>query len=144
MSIELNVLFKKVQKDDKKEVLLFHVQGSELPFANELLQMPGKIAIIDVKESEAGEIGAEFVSIQRDDKKTVLKFHIKGGTNNKIELLYGYAGTNVNILLKPSQMTIEEFYEGSEYTVGNDGMVEVAPGQLIIEDVEKPGEEDVH
>lgn len=37
--------------------------------------MPGTITMLNLEEAEIGEIGAEFVSIQRDDKKTVLKFH---------------------------------------------------------------------
>lgn len=42
-SVNLNVLFKKMQKDDKKEVLMFHVLRDELPHADELLKMPGTI-----------------------------------------------------------------------------------------------------
>lgn len=133
--IKLNVLFKKIQKDDKKEVLLFHVLDSKLPFADELLQMPGSIALITVEDSKAGEVGAEFVSLQRDDKKTVLKFHIKGGGDRKVDLLYPVAGSNIYLTIKPSQMTIEEFYEGAEYTVDKDGVVEVSPGQMDIDDV---------
>lgn len=137
---KLNVLFKKIQKDDKKEVLLFHVQGDELPHANELLKMPGSITMINVEESEAGEIGAEFVSIQRDDKKTVLKFHIKRDTNGVVNKFYPFAGSNVSISLQPSQMSIDEFYEddheGIEYSVDGSGNVEVNKDQLSIDDVE--------
>lgn len=32
-NVKLNVLFKKMQKDDKKEVLMFHVLSDELPHA---------------------------------------------------------------------------------------------------------------
>ncbi|WP_191556590.1 hypothetical protein [Metabacillus idriensis] len=137
---KLNVLFKKIQKDDKKEVLLFHVQGDDLPHANELLKMPGSITMLNVEESEAGEIGAEFVSIQRDDKKTVLKFHIKRDTEGKVTKFYPLAGSNVSITLQPSQMSIEEFYdddrEGIEYSVDGSGNVEVNKDQLSIDDVE--------
>lgn len=137
---KLNVLFKKIQKDDKKEVLLFHIQGDELPHANELLKMPGSITMLNVEESEAGEIGAEFVSIQRDDKKTVLKFHIKRDTEGKVTKFYPLAGSNVTITLQPSQMSIEEFYdddrEGIEYSVDGTGGVEIK-GQIDMEEVEK-------
>lgn len=36
MTIQQNVLFKKMQKDDKKEVLVFKVRGDELPQAQSL------------------------------------------------------------------------------------------------------------
>ncbi|MGE7762152.1 hypothetical protein [Peribacillus sp. NPDC097895] len=38
---KLNVLFRKIQKDDIYEVLMFQVQGDELPHANEILKMRG-------------------------------------------------------------------------------------------------------
>lgn len=137
-NIKLNVLFKKMQKDDKKEVLMFHVLSDELPHADELLKMPGSIAILNVEESEAGDVGAEFVSIQRDNKKTVLKFNIKRDTEGKVSKLYSFAGSNVSLGLQPSQMTIDEFYEddheGIEYSVDDGGTVLVPEGQLSIND----------
>lgn len=136
--IKLNVLFKKMQKDDKKEVLMFHVLSDELPHADELLKMPGSIALLNVEESEAGEVGAEFVSIQRDNKKTVLKFNIKRDAEGKVNKLYPHAGSNVSLALQPSQMTIDEFYEdgheGIEYSVESDGSVSVPEGQLSIDE----------
>ncbi|MGZ0131871.1 hypothetical protein ACXKZH_07105 [Priestia megaterium] len=135
--IKLNVLFKKMQKDDKKEVLMFHVLSDELPHADELLKMPGSIALLNVEESDAGEVGAEFVSIQRDNKKTVLKFNIKRDVEGKVSKLYGFAGSNVSLALQPSQMTIDEFYEDDhesiEYNVDSDGSVSVPEGQLSID-----------
>ncbi|MGG3798961.1 hypothetical protein [Metabacillus fastidiosus] len=139
MAAKLNVLFKKIQKDDKKEVLMFHVQGDDLPHADELLKMPGSITMLNMEEAEVGEIGAEFVSIQRDHKKTVLKFHIKRDTESKVNKLYPFAGSNVSITLQPSQMSIEEFYEereGIEYTVDGSGNVEVNDNQMNMDDVE--------
>ena len=139
--IQLNVLFKKMQKDDKKEVLMFHVLSDELPHADELLKMPGTIALLNIVESEAGQIGAEFVSIQRDNKKTVLKFNIKRDTEDKVKKLYPHAGTNVTLAVHPSQMTIDEFYEddheGISYHVDGEGNVNVPEGQLSIDDSEE-------
>ncbi|MED2035560.1 hypothetical protein P4V74_30840 [Bacillus thuringiensis] len=134
--VKLNVLFKKMQKDDKKEVLMFHVLSDELPHADELLKMPGTIVYLTVEKSNVEPIGAEFASIQRDSKKTALKFNVKGDTKDKINKLYPFAGENVSITLEPSQMSIDEFYEephkGVEYNVKQDGTTEVAPGQLTI------------
>ncbi|MEK4889713.1 hypothetical protein MHH74_06035 [Bacillus sp. FSL M7-0996] len=143
-NVKLNVLFKKMQKDDKKEVLMFHVLSDELPHADELLKMPGTIVHLTVEKSDVEPIGAEFVSIQRDSKKTVLKFNVKGDTKDKINKLYPFAGENVSIILEPSQMSIDEFYEeqheGVDYKVNPDGTTEVAPGQLKLVDDEKVAE----
>ncbi|MDT2277560.1 hypothetical protein P7H20_25700 [Paenibacillus larvae] len=46
-------------------------------------------------------------------------------------------------MLKPSQMSIEEYYEedeGLEYTVKADGTVELDPDQVTIEDIKKTPE----
>lgn len=138
--VKLNVLFKKMQKDDKKEVFMFHVLSDELPHTDELLKMPGTIVHLTVEKSDVEAIGAEFVSIQRDSKKTVLKFNVRGDTKDKINKLYPFTGGNVSITLEPSQMSIDEFYEepheGMEYNVKPDGTMEVAPGQLKIVDGE--------
>jgi hypothetical protein len=137
-NIKLNVLFKKMQKDDKKEVLMFHVLSDELPHADELLKMPGTIALITVEEVDVEPIGAEFVSIQRDNKKTVLKFNVKRDVEGKVNKLYPFAGSNVSLVLQPSQISIEEFYEddheGVEYKVDTDGSVSM--NQLSIDEEE--------
>ncbi|WP_367899797.1 hypothetical protein [Bacillus pseudomycoides] len=136
--VKLNVLFKKMQKDDKKEVLMFHVLSDELPHADELLKMPGTIVHLTVEESEGEPIGAEFVSILRDNKKTVLKFNVKRDTKDKINKLYPFAGENVVITLETSQMSIDEFYEepheGVEYNINLDGTTDVVPNQVNVDD----------
>lgn len=132
--VELNVLFKKLQRDDKKEVLEFHNQSDELPNSETLVMMAGNMANLVIRGSEAEAIPAEFKSIQRDSKKTVLKFEVKGDSQDKIIKLYPYAGRNVDLEIEPSQMSIEEFEEpreGIEYSVNKDGTVE-AEGQLRI------------
>lgn len=144
-TIKLNVLFKKMQKDDKKEVLMFHVVSNELPHADDLLKMPGSIVLLKIEKDEVEAIGAEFVSIQRDNKKTVLKFNIKRDPEGKVNKLYPYAGENVDVNLQPTQMSIEEFYEGDhegiEYKVDSDGTVSVNPDQLELDNIEENEEE---
>lgn len=135
--VELNVLFKKLQRDDKKEVLEFHVMGEELPNSEVLVMMAGNMANLNIMKSEAGTIPAEFKSIQRDSKKTVLKFEAKGDSQDKIIKLYSFAGHNVDLCLEASQMSIEEFEEpreGMPYSVNNDGTVEIE-GQLDMDDL---------
>lgn len=139
-NIQLNVLFKKMQKDDKKEVLMFHVLSDELPHADELLKMPGSITVLEIAKSELEPIAAEFANIQRDSKKTVLKFNVNADSKGKIDKFYPFAGSNVDLLIQPSQMSIEEFYEepheGVKYEVDEGGVVTVPEGQLKIDDVE--------
>ncbi|MED3269507.1 hypothetical protein P4358_27655 [Bacillus thuringiensis] len=137
--IQLNVLFKKMQKDDKKEVLMFHVLSDELPHADDLLKMPGTIVYLTVEKSDVEPIGAEFANIQRDSKKTVIKLNVKSDAKGVVNQLYPFAGGNVDIILEPSQMSIDEFYEesheGVEYNVNPDGTTDINPGQLtLIED----------
>lgn len=136
--VELNVLFKKMQKDDKKEVLEFHILGDEPKFQTELIGMAGGIATLDV---EGIKLSAEFKTIQRDSKKIALKFEAKGDSESEIVKLYPKAGWNVNLILEPSQMSIDEFrenddHEGIEYGVNSDGTVKVADGQLNIDDID--------
>ncbi|USK58120.1 hypothetical protein [Peribacillus asahii] len=49
-----------------------------------------------------------------------------------------FARNNISLGLQPSQMSIEEFYEdpheGVEYTIDENGEVNVPPGQLDMED----------
>lgn len=127
--IELSVLFKKLQRDNKKEVMEFHVQGDELPNSKEIVLMAGNMSTVEIQGTEVGQISAEFKSIQRDSKKTVLKFEVKGDNDDKIIKLYKYAGSHVTLYLEPSQMSIDDFYAGDL-----EGAVEVNENQLSIDD----------
>lgn len=144
----LNVLFKKMQKDDKKEVLEFHVQGNELPNTQELVGLAGSIVILNVEESNAGTFNAEFVSVQKDSKKTTLKFNIKGDSDDKVIKLYPHAGRSVTLFMEPSQMSVDDFYEedereGIEYKIDKDGTANVSPNQMTLDDVEQEEERQV-
>jgi len=137
--VQLNVLFKKMQKDDKKEVLHFQVQGDELPDAQQLVELAGGIVVFEVDGCDAGELNAEFATLQRDSKKTVLKMNIKGDSEDKAVKLYRYAGRNVTLKLQAAQMTVDEFYneephEGIEYRVNPDGTADVDQQQVTLEE----------
>lgn len=134
---ELNVLFKKIQKDDKKEVLEFHVQGDSLPHSEELVAMAGSIVVLNVTNSEAGKINVEFKSIQRDSKKTALKFNVKGDSDEAMNELYPFAGSHITLQLEPSQMSIDEIeqHEGVTYQVNKDGTAEISPDQMTLDDL---------
>lgn len=137
--ITLNVLFKKMQKDDKKEVLEFHVVGGTLPHTTELNEMAGNMVHLNVTDSKAGAFPAEFAKFQRDSKKTVLQFKVKGDSEEKSAKLYGYAGSNVSLEMEPSQMSIEDYYDddhdGVEYKVNKDGTAEISKDQMTMDEV---------
>src|SRR5690625_2616023 len=96
--VELNVLLKKIQKDDKKSVIEFHILNDEVPFANELIHLAGGLAILKVNDNE--KISAEFKKIQRDSKKAVLQFEVKGDNDEEIIDLYKVAGNHVDLELE--------------------------------------------
>jgi hypothetical protein len=95
---------------------------------------------MDIEGCDAGEIMAEFASLQRDSKKTALKFNIKGDSEEKAIPLYRFAGRNVTLNLQASQMSIEDYYdeprEGLEYKVNLDGTVDVEgdPNQVTMDE----------
>jgi hypothetical protein len=144
---ELNVFFKMQQKDDKKEVLKFEIKGNEDDKTNDLYDLAGSIIVFDIEGCEAGETTAEFMNIQRDSKKTAMKFAIKGDSEDKAQELYKYAGRNVKLSVQPSQMSIEEFYEddheGLEYSVNGDGVIDVSDDQVSMDDIPEDNEDDL-
>lgn len=128
--IQINVLFKKMQKDDKKEILMFHILTDESKHAANLLKLTGKMTILTVstEEDKYEPIQAEFVNLQRDSKKTVLKFNVATEDEERVNTIYPAAGTNIALLIQPQQMTIDEIEEHHEeipYVVGPGGTVEV-------------------
>ena len=142
MKTELNVFFKMQQKDDKKEVLKFEIKGNDTEnAANALYPLAGSIVVFSIENCKAGETTAEFMNLQKDSKKTTLKFAIKGDSQEKAQELYKFAGNNVKLSIQPSQMSIDEFYgdeddhEGIPYQVAQDGTVSVNKDQMSLEDV---------
>ncbi|RSL32654.1 hypothetical protein D7Z54_14480 [Salibacterium salarium] len=135
---ELNVLFKKQQKDDKKEVLKFEIKGDEDNVSLALYEMAGEIVNFELDGCDTGAITAEFAKINRDSKKTVLDFTLKGDSEEKALSLYKFAGHNILMYIEPSQMSLEDFnddgggeynpeddHEGIEYTVNLDGTTDL-------------------
>lgn len=128
----INVLFKKMQRDDKKEVLQFHLMDSNDAAEAELMGMAGEIVTFSIEGCDAGEVTAEFKSVQRDTKKTVINLVMKGDSDKAAKELYLYAGRNVNLGMKESQMSLDEFHEpheGVTGTIDKDGTATVDPNQ---------------
>lgn len=140
--ILIDVLFKKMQKDDKKEILMFHILTDESKHAAQLLKLTGKMTILTLSDDE-GEyepIQAEFVNLQRDNKKTVLKFNVATEDEDRVNALYPAAGTHVKLLIQPQQMSIDDvpINDGVKYEVNSDGVVDV---QIEDEDVTVYGDD---
>lgn len=136
--IQINVLFKKMQKDDKKEVLMFHILSDETKHAADLLRLTGKMTILTISDDEGPyePIQAEFVNLQRDNKKTVLKFNVATEDVDRVNAIYPAAGTNISLLIQPQQMSIDDLedeHEGIPYEVDSDGTVKVDSSQGLEE-----------
>lgn len=129
MKTTINVLFKSMQKDDKKEVLKFEIKGSEdVDGEANLFDISGSIVVLSIKGCVVGDITAEFISIQRDSKKTAVKFGLKGDSEERANQLYKFAGRNVELTVAPSQMSIDEFeesHQGVRSTQNGDGTIDL-------------------
>jgi hypothetical protein len=144
--VELNVLFKKQQKDDKKEVLEFHYLGESIPNIQDLIAMSGKVTVLQVAGLE--KFTAHFKSIQFDDKKNVLKFNVTGDSDEKTLAIYPKAGQNTQLVLESAQMDAsdivydDEDQKGIRYAVDKNGNVqleqeqeEAIQGQLTLDEI---------
>lgn len=151
---ELNVLFKKMQRDDKKEVLKFEIKGDSEQASNVLYELAGDIVNFEIVGCDTGPVTAEFAKINRDSKKTVLDFSLKGDREEKALMIYKYAGHNVTLIIEPSQMSLEDFHdednsekeepndhEGVEYSVNLGGSVQVNESDTDHKDAAAAGDD---
>src|SRR5690554_4084790 len=138
MTIQIKANFNKQSKDSKKELIQFYVKGEDenKPDLNRLCREVVEIQIEGIEQ----KLTAEFNKASKDSKKTVLDFIVKGGTSSDQSYqFYQRAGSDVNLLITESQMSIDEFYddehEGIEYSVDGNGNVEVDENQLSLDDL---------
>lgn len=138
-TIKLDVLFKKIQKDDKKENLEMHIISDTVPYQNELMEMAGGMVVLQI--SECKELPAHFKAMQRDSKKVTLKFEVKGNHTERILEMYKWAGGSTVLHLAQSQLSIDDVYEeprdGLDFNLDTSGVVTLAEGQLSIDEVEQ-------
>lgn len=136
-TITLDVLFKKIQKDDKKEVLEMHILDDGIKDEGELLAMAGKMVVLQVNDIQ--EIPVEFKGHQKDSKKSVMKFQVRGNFEEAIIEMYKAAGKHATVYLAESQLSIEDVIESEEAGEGLDtfGAIEIADGQISIDEVEQ-------
>lgn len=144
MSITIKANFNKQGKDSKKELMQFYVKGSDenRPELNDLCREVVELKIDGVNTV----ITSEFAKMSKDSKKTVLDFVVKGDTSAAQTFeFYKRAGTDVELTITESQMSIEEFHEAHEGISGrinHDGTVEVDENQMSIDDIEEDEDDD--
>lgn len=135
-TIKLDVLFKKHQKDDKKEVLEMHILDDGIKNEGELLAMAGKMVVLQVNDIQ--EIPVEFKGHQKDSKKTVMKFQVRGNFEEATTQIYLASGKHATVYLAESQLSIEDVMDAEE--AGEDldtfGAIAIDDGQMTIEEVE--------
>lgn len=145
---KLNVLFKKMQRDDKKDVLKFEYKGSpddprdekgnptKITLPQTVYAMVGEMVNIEIEGVDCGPVTAELSKANKDSKKVVLDLNLKGDSSDKAVDLYRVAGQNVKLIIEPSQSSLidddEQYFndhEGLEYTVDLGGSVNVVKNE---------------
>ncbi|MDT2260601.1 hypothetical protein P7H06_15350 [Paenibacillus larvae] len=102
MSTEINVLFKSMQRDDKKEVLKFELKGKQNDGQCSKACRDGRDHChLQPSRAKSKRSPLNSMNIQRDSKKTVIKLALKGDSEEKALELYKRAGRNVPLTLKP-------------------------------------------
>jgi len=133
---ELMVLFKKMQRDDKKDVLKFEYRGNKeeekINIPQSVYALVGEMVNIEVEGCKCGPLTAELQKANKDSKKVVLDLALKGDSEEKALDLYRKAGQNVKLFIEPSQSSLLESenkpkndHEGIEYSVDLSGNVAV-------------------
>lgn len=112
MQIQIKAHFNKQTKDSKKELVQFYVKGEDehLPELNAMCR-----EVVELRIGLLDTLTAEFVKKTQDSKKTVLEFVVKGGTSAAHSYeFYRLAGSDVELTITESQMSIDEFREQQE------------------------------
>lgn len=138
MQLTIKAHFNKMTKDSKKELCQFYIKGDDEK-RQELNILCREIVELNIDGIDP--LTAEFVKKSQDSKKTVLDFVIKGGTStDHSSEFYSIAGSDVELTISESQMSIEEFksdavsvedadedQSGLEFNVNPDGTAELKP-----------------
>lgn len=143
MAEKLMVLFKKMQRDDKKDVLKFEYRGGKddpkdekgnpkkITLPQSVYAMVGEMVNIEIEGTGCGPVTAELSKANKDSKKVTLDLNLKGDSEDKALELYRKAGQNVTLTIEPSQASLldeeqADPHEGIEYAVDMaDGSVTV-------------------
>lgn len=130
----LNLLFKKIQRDDKKDVLKFEIRSQnkdeKVKSPQAIQEMVGEMVNIEIDGMECGPVSAELAKATNVGKKVVLDMNLKGDNAEKAAALFLMAGTDVTLFIEPAQASLLEGeeakqndHEGLEYEVDLAGNV---------------------
>ncbi|MDV2683757.1 hypothetical protein RYX56_05470 [Alkalihalophilus lindianensis] len=122
----LNVLFKKMQRDDKKDVLKFEIRSKskeeKVKSPQAIQEMVGEMVNIEIEGTKCGPVSAELAKANNDGKKVVLDLNLKGDNADKAAGIFLMAGSDVTLHIEPAQTSLLEEkpkndHEGVEYAV---------------------------
>ncbi|QCT03758.1 hypothetical protein E6C60_3047 [Paenibacillus algicola] len=141
MSVTVRAHFNKQTKDSKKELVQFHVKGDDEQ-KPELNSLTREVVILSIAGLDDVELTAEFKKSAKDAKKTVLEFEVKGDSSAAQTFeFYKMAGSDVDLTITESQMSLDEFREeqegyreGVRGKINHDGTVEVDQNQMTIDE----------
>lgn len=136
MQVTIKANFNKQTKDSKKELVQFYVKGSD-ENKPELETLCREVVELQIEGVEA-TLTAEFSKKTKDSKKTVLEFIVKGDTSAAQSFeFYRMAGSDVDLTITESQMSIEEFRDVEYEEVEDD------PNQQTLFDEEVEEDDDL-
>jgi hypothetical protein len=140
----VNIEFTEMKKNSKHQVMKFTFNGEDTQGKGEqLYKMSGGIVICEITGCEVGKFNAEFFEHKRTSKGFVCQMKIKGDVKSESAgKIYAFSGRTVEIKLEQAQMSIEEFYEGIEYSVDGQGNVDVSDDQVSFDDLDEDPEDD--
>jgi hypothetical protein len=142
MQVTVKANFNKQSKDSKKELIQFYVKGTD-ENKQELNQLCREVVELEI-EGVGQKLTCEFSKSSKDANKTVLDFIVKGDTSaDKSFEFYRKAGSDVTLNIVESQMSIDEFHEGIDYSVDGNGNVEVDEDQLALEGLDDANDDDL-
>lgn len=143
MKVTIKAHLNKQSRDSKKELIQFYVKGEDEK-KHELNVLCREIVELSMNGAET--LTVEFVKKSQDAKKTILDFIVKGDTSTTHSYeFYQLAGTDVELTISESNMSIEEFRGGEEMheiegdenqaglvvNVNPDGTAEVVPDSKV-------------
>lgn len=143
-TVTISATFNKQTKDSKKELVQFHVKGTDetKPELNLMCRQAVELQLEGVET----KLTAKFEKKTQDANKTALDFVLMGNpSTSSSHEFYKKAGQSVTLTITESQMSIEELEEahkGITGTINLDGTVNVDPNQVTIDDDPMAGVED--
>jgi len=127
--------------------MTFWIKGADEE-KEELRALSRSVVVLKIEDLGEFTVEAEFKKLNRDDKKTVLEFEVKGGTSEESSsAFYSLSGTDVILTISKASQTVEEFREhqkkyreGLKGKINQDGTVEVDPNQMTLEEANAAAE----